>query len=189
MESKKLTELRARIQRVQQAVCTKGAAKFTNSLSMDDGNIHSYSVFGVKSPDQLKDELLSLFIWVWSFKDHLKAAFAGVGLDKAIVEEAVNDSVSLQYVADVANAAKHGSLRESRSGKFAELIDVGWSVPQNAMEKISVGAFTVDLHVRNPEAAELYASIKPRGGEAVDAFRVLEEAIAVWETELLPLLS
>jgi hypothetical protein len=189
MDNDKLSELRARIQRGLSTVHVKASAGFTNSFWMEDGNKHHYSAFGVKSPEQLNDELLNLFVWVWSFKDYLKNAFLNSGLDAQIVEETVNKRACLQYVADVANAAKHGKLRESRSGKFAELADVGWSVPQHAIQKISVGAFNVDIHVHNPHAVELHASIKPRVGDALDAFRVLEDAMSVWEAELLPLLS
>ena len=67
-----LEALRARIQRALTTVQRRAADGYLDSHVLDDGQRHWYSVSGIKSPEQLQDELLTLFVWVWSLKDHLK---------------------------------------------------------------------------------------------------------------------
>lgn len=177
--------LRARIQRALVAAQRQAADGFSQSHVLDDGVRHSYTVTGVKSPEQFEDELLTLFVWVWSLKDYLKNAYRSKNLDPQLVEEVVNCSLSLQYVADIANRAKHGSLRESRSGHFAALVDVGITVPQSAVSAITVGAYNVGVDVCKPEEVILRGTVQPQRGAALDAFAVLTEGISAWETHVL----
>jgi hypothetical protein len=110
-------------------------------------------------------------------------------LDPSIVEEIVNASPALQYVADIANRAKHGVLRESRSGQFAELVDVGFTVPQSAVSKITVCAFSVGVDICNSNEVTLRGSVLPRDAPALDAFAVLNEALSAWEEHALKKLA
>jgi len=185
MSPQALDALRARIQRALTAVQRRAADGFFQSHVLDDGQRHNYSVTGIKSPEQLEDELLTLFVWVWSLKDHLKNTYRLRNLDSRVVEDVVNDCVPLQYVSDIANRAKHGDLRESRSGHFAALTDVGITIPQSAISAITVGAFNVGVDVAKPNEAELRASVQPQGKAPLDAFAVLTNAIEAWETRVL----
>jgi len=180
-----LQSLRARIDRALLMVQKQAAEGFAQSHTVADGTTHDYAVVGIKPPEQLEDELLALFIWVWSLKDHIKLAFERKGLVGRTVEEIVNNSIALQYVADIANRAKHGELRNSRSGQFAELVDVEINIPQDALSSISVGAFDVRVKVAKPEQAALSASVQLRSGAVLDAFVVLSEAMAKWEEHAL----
>jgi hypothetical protein len=146
-----------------------------------DGQQQTVGVVGVKSPVQLEDELLQLFVWVWSLKDHLKDAYSSKGLDPQLIELLVNESPALQYVSDIANRAKHGTLTKSRSSTFAELVEVGITIPHSAMAKVVYVPNAVGVHVDKPKEVELCAKVQPRGTEAIDAFAVLEESIAIWE--------
>lgn len=176
-----IEELRSRIRRTESVVRDAAAPGYAESHTLADGTTHEYAITGVKSPERMRDELLSLFVWVWSFKDHLKEAYKAKQLDPQLVEEIANRSLALQYVADIANRAKHGVLRKSRSGTFAELVDVGFTVPQSAISRISVGAFSVGVDVSNPGEVEVHALVRPRGRDAIDAFEVLAGAIDAWE--------
>ena len=185
MSPEALQALRSRIRRAQQAARKPRAEGYEQEHTLEDGTTHQYSIVGIKSPEQLEDELLALFVWVWSLKDYLKAVYKTRGLDPSFVERVVNESRALQYVADIANRAKHGVLRTSRSGAFAELIDVGFTVPQSSIAKITVGAFAVGMDITNLDDVELLAFVKANEGEAADAFTVLAEALAAWETHVI----
>lgn len=176
-----LESLRARVGRMLAACMRTAGDGFSSSHVFEDGERHSYSVSRIKSPEQLDDELHNAFQWIWNLKDHLKAAYRSKNLDERQVEKAVNDCLALQYVSDIANGAKHAGLRESRSGYFAELVDVGLTIPQTAIASITFGAFNVATDVSKPEEVILRASIQPRERPALDAFAVLTEAVEAWE--------
>lgn len=178
-------ELRSRIRRIALTAHKLAAPGHEQTHTLDDGTTHHYKISGIKSPEQLHDELLTLFIWVWSLKDHLKELCKVRNLDPQTVEEVVNRSPSLQYVADIANRAKHGILRNSRSGQYAELSDLGFTVPQTAVARITVGAFNVGIDVARPDEVELRASIKLRSGDILDAFATLNDANNQWEKHIV----
>lgn len=180
-----LESIRSRIRRAEAIARQPAATGFEQTHKLEDGTTHEYSVSGIKSPEQLEDELLALFVWAWSLKDHLKELYKAKKLEPRHVETVVNQHLALQYVADIANRAKHGVLRESRSGKFAELVDVGFTVPQTAIDKITVGAFSVGVDVARPSEVELHAFVKPIDGQTVDAFGILAEAISIWEAHVI----
>lgn len=182
MDNAALQTLQSRIERTYASARRIESSGFQQSHQLDDGNTHQYSVIGIKSPEQLEDELLAIFIWVWSLKDHLKEAYRTKGLDPRQIESIANKCVALQLVSDIANRAKHGLLRDSRSGKFAELVNVGYTIPQTAISKIIFSAFSVATVVSNPSEIELHASIKTNDGITYDAFAILIEAQSEWET-------
>jgi hypothetical protein len=152
--------LRSRIRRIELAARQADGPGYEKTHTFSDGTTHLYTVAGIKSPEQLEDDLLHLFIWTWSLKDYLKEYYKTKNIDPQCVEVIANKNTALQYVADIANRAKHGDLRTSRSGMFAELVDVGWTVPQLALGKISVGSFNVGVDVAKPDHVELHAFVR-----------------------------
>lgn len=184
MDEKSLVVLHGRIARLMAAAQQQSAMGSHESEFPFNDQVHKLIMSGVKSPEQLEDELLGLFIWVWSVKDHLKEICKANLLDPQEIEDLVNRNTSLQFVSDIANRAKHGELRTSRSGKFAGLVDVGLTVPQDAISGISVGAFHVAVDVSKPVNVELHARVRAHGGFDADAFAVLADAISTWEVAL-----
>ena len=145
----------------------------------------NFRAIGVKAPEQIEDDFLNLFIWTWSLKDHLKECFDTTGLNGKVVEEEVNRCRALAYVSDIANRAKHGVLSKSRSGEFAELVDVGFNAPLEAIERISVAGPEVTLQIKDPAAIQIHAAVITRSGARLDALAVLKEAMQFWETRVL----
>ena len=139
----------------------------------------------MKPPEQLEDDFLNLFVWVWSLKDYLKSCFEAKGLHGKIIEEIVNECPALTYVADIANRAKHGELRKSRSGDFAELTEVGYSAPQECIDKITVAGADVTLHIKCPQLVTIHAIVTTRRGSRHEAQAVLNEAMECWETKAI----
>jgi len=186
--SAEFQRLRDRVNRFRVAVEAKAHSGYTETHTLPDGSEHTYRISGLKSPNQLEDELLSLFIWIWSMKDHLKELARARGADPRLIEKIADSEVSLGITADIANRAKHGYLRDSRSGRFSHLTDVGYSVPSAAIGRIVVGAFDVGLDIVLPESASLHASIEFESSDPpIDAFAVAEEAMKAWETHAFPI--
>lgn len=185
MSPEALLSLRCRIRRAEEAARKPSSEGYQDEHTLEDGTTHQCSIRGIKSPEQLEDELLALFVWVWSLKDYLKELYEAKGLEPRSVEVVVNEHRALQYVADIANRAKHGVLRKSRSGVFAELVNVGFTVPQSSIAKITVGVFSVGVDATKPNDVELHASVKTSENEVIDAFSVLDEARCILETRVI----
>ncbi len=165
-----LDAMRARIRRAFDAVsCAEGKGYQQSYETAATDFTTTFRAIGVKVPEQLQDDFLTLFVWVWSLKDYLKLALIERGPPGRSFEDEVNRCSSLTYVADVVNRTKHGSLRESRSGEFAELVDVGQVVPQEAIERIVVAGPEVTVHVKDPQKVVLRATVVTSGGARVDA--------------------
>lgn len=177
-----------RVNRLQKNIDTKTSLGYTNKFTLDDGKEHTYTFVGIKSPEQLGDEIITIFVWIWSMKDYLKEIVIKNGGNPNSIEEIVNSEMPLRIVADIANKGKHGILKKSRSGKFPCLCNVGITIPSACLNSISVGAFSVDLSIKNAEAAELHASIafEKEGFLEIDAFDVIRNAIKSWEELAFP---
>jgi hypothetical protein len=88
----------------------------------------------------------------------------------------------------IANRAKHGVLKQSRSGDFARLQNVRISIPQSALASIKFDRPSVKIMVSVPEDAELFAEIGFDSGlSPIDAFQTASDALAAWEAKAFPL--
>lgn len=182
-----LDAIRSRIQRAAASVGNASGSGYEISYqAAGTAFTTNFKAVGVKAPQQLEDDFLNLFIWTWSLKDYLKSCFEAKGLRGKVVEEEADRSKALTYVADIANRAKHGELRDSRSGDFAELIDVGFNAPQGCIERITVAGPDVTLHIKDPQMISIHATVATRNGGRHEALAVLKEAMECWETKVLP---
>lgn len=111
--------------------------------------------------------------------------FETKGLRGRDVEDEANQCQALKYVADIANRAKHGELRESRSGDFAELIDVGFNAPRECIERIEIAGPDITLHIKDPQMVSIHATVATKSGGRYEALAILTEAMEVWERKLL----
>lgn len=187
MKPADLDAMRARIQRAFAAAtsCSGSGYECSYQATGTDFTTH-FKAHGTKAPEQLEDDFLALFVWVWSLKDYFKESLVARGLRGKEVEEIVDQCLPLGYVADIANRAKHGTLRQSRSGAFAELVNVGCAVPQEAIERIAFAGSQVAVYVRDPQLVSIHATVVAANGIQLDALTVLQEAMHCWETAVLP---
>ena len=177
-----------RVKRCRAMVYERSSAGFVLTSSTDDDLPTVLEVSGIKSPDTLEDELLTLFIWIWSMKDYLKALCKSLGVPPNEIELIANNSRALSVAADIANRAKHGTLKDSRCGDFARLDEVSITLPQSALRSIAFDRPTVRLDVGIPDDAELRATIAfDSGVPSVDAFVIADEALAAWVQNAFPL--
>ena len=183
-----LQQIRERIKRTMCIVQRMAGAGYRQSHVLSDGNTHDYHVRGIKSPSQLEDELLNLFIWVWSMKDYLKESYKASGIDPSSVEKVVDANRELQLISDIANRAKHGNLVKSRSRQFATLVNVGITIPQSSIQNIIVEAFSVKMNVKDTDNVEFRVDIQcSSSGEVLDAFTVLHLGLKAWEQFVVPI--
>lgn len=188
MNKSDFSKLYERVKRSHDAVHRKASTGFTQSHSHPDGSYTHLEVIGLKAPETLEDELLTLFVWLWSMKDYLKALCKARGIAGNRIEQIANAERSLSIAADIANRAKHGTLKESRSGDFAKLQNVSISVPQSALTSIAFIKPAVRISVGMPEDAKLFAEIGFDSGlPPVDAFDTASGALLAWETHAFPL--
>ena len=181
-----LDAIRSRIQRASAVVRNASGSGYQTSYQAEGTDFTTnFKAVGVKAPEQLEDDFLNLFVWTWSLKDYLKSCFEAKGLRGKAVEEEANLCQALTFVADIANRAKHGELRESRSGDFAELIDVGFNAPQECIERITVAGPDVTLYIKDPQMVSIRATVATRSGGRHEALAVLNEAMEFWETKVL----
>lgn len=181
-----LDAIRSRIRRAFGSVQDASGAGYETSYQASGTDFTTnFRAVGVKAPEQLEDDFLNLFIWTWSLKDYLKACFETKGLRGKAVEEEVDQCRALAYVSDIANRAKHGELRKSRSGEFAELVDVGFNIPQDAIEYIIFSGPDVTIQIKDPQMVRIHATVAISTGVRLDALVVLSEAMQCWESRIL----
>jgi hypothetical protein len=188
MNKAEFSKIYERVKRTHDVVYRKASTGFSQTTQNSDGISTRVEVVGLKSPDTLEDELLTLFVWLWSMKDYLKTLCKSRGIDACKIERIANENRSLSITADIANRAKHGHLKSSRSGDFAKLQNVCISIPQSALASITFEKPAVVVLVGIPEVAELFAEIGFDSGLApVDAFSTALQATSAWETLAFPL--
>lgn len=179
--------MQSRVSRAKRAVATNDVTGFRKALCTSS-NV-GLVVVGIKSPEQLEDELLQLCVWIWSMKDYLKNLANANGATGQQIEDIVNASDALAIVADIANRDKHGLLTKSRTGDFAKLTDVGYKINLTALTSLAFRQMEMEIDVAKPNDAELYASIDFESGNRapLDAFPVIDAAISAWENHAYPL--
>lgn len=188
MIKSEFSKLYERVQRSHDAVYRRASPGFALSCGNPDGSLTHLEVMGVKAPEVLEDELLTLFVWLWSMKDYLKALCLARGIAGRRIEQIANSERSLSIAADIANRAKHGVLKESRSGDFAKLQNVRISVPSSSLASIAFDKPAIKIAVAIPDNAELFAEIGfDTGGAPIDAFETASKAMEAWETHAFPL--
>lgn len=181
-----LEAIRSRISRAFRVVKQASGDGYETSYQAEGTEFMTrFRAVGLKAPEQLEDDFLNLFIWTWSLKDYLKGVFVSHGMNAQEVEDIANNSRALAYVADIANRAKHGYLQKSRSGEFAELVGVGFDVPQESIAQITFSGPEVTLHVKGSQLIRIRASVRLPSGEKMNALAVLTEAMDTWERRAL----
>ena len=187
MNKSEFLKLYQRVQRSHRAVYLKANSGFVRVDENADGSETLLEVVGLKEPEVLEDEILTLFVWLWSMKDYLKSLCEARGIHGNQIEQIADSERALSISADIANRAKHGVLTRSRSGHFARLQNVRISIPMSSLGSISFDRPTVRIDVSVPDDAELFAEIGFDSGHApVDAFEVAAQAIKAWETHAFP---
>ncbi|RLE44683.1 hypothetical protein DRJ25_06480 [Candidatus Woesearchaeota archaeon] len=179
MKSENIKKLFGRIDRIKNRLGIKCGVGTSWVCSFENGEIHKYTLKGVKFPEEIEDDIASAFIWLWSIKDNIKKMCK----DDQWVEAQVNSNPYLCICADLANALKHGGLdRKSRSGKNPMLGKLKYKIPQAAIKELSFGASTVGIDINNAHLVEWGMPILDDSSNSVgDAFEYLDHCLNAWD--------
>jgi len=188
MNKSEFVKLYCRVQRAHYAVHELSSKGYVRDYRMPNGSVTRHEIVGIKSPENIEDDLLNLFIWIWSMKDYLKTLCGLRNVPSMRIEQIANADRSLTIVSDIANRAKHGTLTSSRSGDYAKLQNVTVTIPMSALQTIAFLKPAIKVTVELPENAELSAEIGFDSGiPTIDAFVTTEKAIDAWRKHAFPL--
>ena len=185
MDLSELEKLLGRADRIRKKICIKDGEGAKWSYTFDNGETHFYSIKGIKPPEEIEDEITTMFLWLWSLKDYVKKYVINKGKSKSWVESKVNADPYLCICADIANSLKHGGLDpkfNTRSNKNPTLGKINYQIPQKAMGSITFGAFDVGLKVDKPSLVILEMPVLDKNGRVLgDAFKYLDYGLKAWE--------
>lgn len=181
-----LTEIRARVARMLQRLTEKAGNGTAWCAEASDGNPHRYVIYGVKDFEQVSDDVHSTFVWLWSIKDHMQSLAKATGRSPRWLEAQIDADRCLSVCADIANRAKHGGpLRHRRSGKDPHLGDLRYTIPQEAVARITVRAFAVETEIADAKLVEFEMPVLDAQGRTLgDAFHFLSAGVKRWEALL-----
>jgi hypothetical protein len=172
----------ARLERMRAKVQDKAGTKFEWSAIPSNGVTTKYALVGVKSQDEMQDDVLNAYIWAWNLKDMLKPHAIASGKSASWFENELSADKCLALCSDIANRAKHGALKKSRSGSFASLGELRYQIPQAAIASLGFGADWATTVVEKPELVAMELPVLDSHGRVIgDAFKVLECATRRWE--------
>jgi hypothetical protein len=156
-------------------------------LTLPNGEIHTYGMFGVRTHAEAMDSAENLIMWIWASKDYLKKRANYVGKESRSIEEFVNQNFFLSVCADLANRLKHGGLDKSRgkgprSGMNPKLGEVSFTFPQTAIGSLVFSYNYTGVNVSDPEKVEVKLPILAENGDHIgDAFDFAYQAIQALE--------
>lgn len=185
MDFSELEKLLERSDRFRRKLQIKDGQGTKWSYTFENGETHFYSIEGIKPPEDIEDEVATIFIWLWSLKDYVKKYVMNKGKSKNWVESRVNADPYLCICADLANSLKHGGLDSKfkpRSNKNPKLGKLKYQIPQKAMGSLTVGAFDVGLDVSNPSLVVLEMPVTGNNNRVLgDALKYLDYSLKAWE--------
>ena len=179
MNTEGINKLFGRINRIKNRLDIKDGNGASWDYAFENGEVHKYILNGVKSPEEVEDDISNAFVWLWSLKDHIKKNFKD-----ADVEAKVNGNPYLCISADLANGLKHGGLdRTPRSSKKPKLGRLKYQIPQAAIGQLAFGAFEVAIDVNNAHLVVLEMPILDEHDNLIgDAFEYLDKCVNAWES-------
>ncbi len=186
MRYDELEELLGRLKRLAKRLEEQSGDRFEWECTFDNGETHRYVIEGLREPELIGDDLANAFVWLWSLKDYLKEYERAGGRDSSWVEALIDADAALPVCGDIANSAKPGRLRTSRSQTFARLGKPHYRIPQAAMGTLTFKAFEVDLNVARPELVEVTVPVQDnRGGMLGDALEYLHAGLTRFERAMV----
>ena len=183
MKFEQIQEVFDRIKRTQSRLESLGGKGFEWSLEHPKFGLQEYSLNGLKSPEELKDDAENAFIWLWNIKDYVKKFAKSQNKSGNWVEEQINQSKYICLSADIANSLKHGGLdRSSRSGSLPALGNIQYKMPQGSISSIKFLANRVETNVSDPTKVEVIMDIYDNFKNVLgDAFMILDKSVVDWE--------
>jgi hypothetical protein len=176
-----IKSLLQRIQAMLQSIHPKDQKSYLYE-NYDDGFTVTWRFVNAISPQQIRHEVETAAIWLWSLKDYLKKRLAKTGGNPNDVETYVNSCRYLPVLADIANGAKHAELNKSRSGRFPKLGECSMAIRTGTrVEAVKDGDANIQVTLDDPDGVIYKISIVDQNGKYVgDGLVLLRKALAEW---------
>ena len=185
MDFSELEKLIDRVNRFKNRINIKDGKGAEWSHTFEDGETHFYSMEGVRPPEEIEDDISSMFIWLWSLKDYVRKYVILNGKNKTWVKNKIINNPNICVCADIANSLKHGGLDKEYkpwSGKNPKLKPLKYIFPQEAIGELKFGAYDVNMKIKNPQLVQLEMAIVDEDGITLgDAFKYLDNGLIEWE--------
>jgi hypothetical protein len=180
---KDVIDLFERVRRLDRRIVVTDGPGVEWTAEVPGFGTQTYRITGMKSPQELEDDVKTLAIWVWSLKDYIKELLISQGRDGKKIEAFVDLNPVLQVCADIANSEKHSVLRKPpRSGQKLRAGQLKFSIPQSAMSSITFFANEVQVDVSQPELVTIDVPVLDAEGNVIgDAIAYLRTGIFAWE--------
>ena len=148
----------------------------------DDGSTVTWRFKNALSPQQVQRDVETGSVWLWSLKDYLKEYLSDAGRNPQDVEAHVDSTKFLPILADVANSAKHGNLRRSRSGRFAYISGSSMSVNSKIQMQVSDASDAeVEVILGDAKAVKYKIPVLDQNNKYVgDGIVLLRNALVEW---------
>jgi len=177
-----VNDIFGRVRRLQARVVVTDGPGAEWKAEVPGFGMQTYKVTGMKSPSEIEDDLAALSVWIWSLKDHFKALLPSIGRDETEVERFVDSERDLRVCSDLANGAKHLTLRISRSGQFLRAGRLRFRVPQSAIATLIVRENEVQIDVSKPAEVTIELPVLDQAGNIVgDGISYLHNGVRAWE--------
>jgi len=155
------------------------------SHTFENGETHFYTIDGVRPPEEIEDDITSMFLWLWSLKDYVQKYVNLNGKSKTWVKDKITSDSKLCICADIANSLKHGGLDKKHkpwSEKNPKLSNLKYSFPQEAIGELIFDTFDVNIKIINPHLVKLEMEIEGNNKSNLgDAFVLLQHVLLAWE--------
>ena len=152
------------------------------SAHLDNGEIHYYTIGGVKPAEEVQLDVESMFVWLWSLKDYTIDLLKDRNKPFTWIESEVDADPYLSICADLANTSKHHTLRKSRSGKFPTFGVLNYKIPGQAASSICFTANHIGIMVKDPSQVVLEMPVLSIEDKVLgDAFKYLDYALKYWD--------
>jgi hypothetical protein len=181
-----IEEVLGRARRLYSGVCQFKGEGATWEYTFPDGIVERYTVADVMPIERLRDDVESLFVWLWITKDRLKLAASARGRDPQLIENLVNRTPALCLLADVATKLKHGEVtRNPRTPYDPTLGTPAFRIRQHGIREIVATTEGLTIKPTDSTAVEVtYPLLDSAGNVVGDAIVLLQAAIGYWEKAL-----
>jgi hypothetical protein len=179
MSVESLEELLSRIARLKERMAQRGGAG--DAIKSSDEFETTVIVESVKPANEVDDDLAAIFVWLWSVRDYIIAKVTEGSIKKSLVDVEIDKHLCLKLCSDIANRQKHQNLSKSRSGRFARILKSGYSIPQEAIGRITCEGRQTTFAISQPAMTRITADIVDNeDNRIIGAIECIEQSLEAW---------
>ncbi len=186
MRKDDLERLWGRIQRYAEEARTRVGPGIAYSATLSGERVQQYEITNVRDLSNLEHDAATWVVWIWSFKDYIRAEADKTGRSPDWWRGHVLNSGALQLAADIANREKHGGVaRAPWTPHEPRLGNATASIPQEAVSSLMVLEGSIRINTADPTLVEYSIPILDKNGVVLgNALEVFSVAMDDWDEAL-----